>query len=141
MSKLWPILVVVIANTFYNICAMQTPDDADPFFSLVITYGVAMVISFLLFLFSSGDRSIVHAFRRLDWTSWVFGLCIVALEFGYINIYRAGWQVNVASLIANISLAVILLFVGVLLYRESISVKQLIGVGVCALGLILIFRP
>ena len=63
---------------------------------------------------------------------------MVALEFGYIYVYRAGWTVNTASLVENIALACVLVFVGFFLYKESLSLRQLIGIGVCVFGLFLI---
>ncbi len=70
----------------------------------------------------------------------MLGAAIVGLEFGYICIYRAGWKMSVASLVANISLACVLLVVGLLLYREALTLKQAIGMGLCAVGMILIAK-
>ena len=138
---MWPIIIVVVGNVFYHICAKQTPQDVDPFFSLVITYGVAMLSALLLFFLTAHDKSIPHAFSRINWVSYVFGICVVALEFGSLNMYRVGWQVSTASLVANISLAVILLVVGLILYHESLSLRQVVGFVVCAAGLVLISKP
>ncbi len=140
MQMFWPILLVLTANTFYNIVAKQTPDDVDPFLTLVVTYGVAMVISFVLFLITADSRDIVSQFGKLNWTSFMFGVIIIALEFGYINIYRVGWKISTASLAANIGLAVVLLIVGVLVYKEALTAKQLAGMAACLLGLILISK-
>ena len=63
---------------------------------------------------------------------------MVALEFGYIHVYRAGWTVNRASLVAIIALACILVFVGFFLYKESLSIKQIFGIGICIVGLFLL---
>ena len=40
--------------------------------------------------------------------------------------------------IANIALACVLVFVGMLLYKETITLRQIIGMLVCAAGLYLI---
>ena len=46
------------------------------------------------------------------------------------------------SLVANISLAVILIFVGLLFYQEKITGFQVIGILLCLAGLIFLnFRP
>ena len=79
-------------------------------------------------------------FSKANWTSFLLGISVVALEFGYISIYRAGWKVSTASLVANISLACVLLFVGILLYKEALSFKQLAGMAICVFGLILMSR-
>ena len=82
--------------------------------------------------------NIWQEFSKANWTSAVLGIAVLALEFGYICIYRAGWKVSTASVIANIALACVLVFVGMLLYKETITLRQIIGMLVCAAGLYLI---
>ena len=136
-NMLWPILMVVGANTLYNICTKSTPEGANAFASLFLTYGAAALAALALFFATSGDKNLLAALRQTNWTAWALGLSILGLEFGYIHVYRAGWKVSVASLVANIGLACVLLAVGVLAYRESVSPRQLLGAAVCGLGLIL----
>lgn len=138
MQKYWPIIMVVTANVAYNISAKQTPEDVNPFFALVVTYGIAMLASLLLFLVNRGGSTLLAELGKTNWATYLFGFCVVALEFGYLNIYRVGWPIHTASLVANISLAVILLFVGIAIFRESISLRQIAGIAVCALGFVLI---
>ncbi len=139
-SMIWPVLIVVAANTLYNITAKSTPEDINPFASLTISYTIAAVISLILFFVTSESKNIFSEIAKTNWASLVLGLSIVGLEFGYICIYRAGWKMSVASLVANITLACVLLIVGLLLYREVLSVKQIIGMGLCAAGMILIVK-
>ena len=77
---------------------------------------------------------------KTNWSALALGIAIVGLEFGYICIYRAGWKIGVASLVANISLACVLLLVGLFVYKEVITLKQLLGMGICAIGLMLIVK-
>ena len=44
-NYIWPLLLVVGANTFYNICAKGTPDKVQPFAALTVTYLTAAVLS------------------------------------------------------------------------------------------------
>lgn len=138
LQYLWPILVVVAANTFYNICAKSVPENVNSFAALTVVYGIGAVVSLILFFITGEQKNFFAEVMKLNWASVVLGISVVALEFGYIAIYRAGWKITMASLVANISLAVVLLIVGVLLYKEAVSIKQIIGVFVCAAGLILI---
>ena len=68
----------------------------------------------------------------------LFGICIIGLEYGYINIYRVGWKISTASLVSNIILAVMLLLVGLLVYKESITFTQGMGMFLCLIGLVLV---
>lgn len=138
LSYIWPILVVIAANTFYNIAAKSTPGGINPFATLTVTYATAAFLSIVLFYTTSGGKSLIGEIKSVNWTSFILGVAIVALEFGYINVYRAGWNVSTGSLVANIGLAVILIFVGVLLYEETITITQLVGIALCITGLFLI---
>lgn len=134
-QMLWPLALVVLANTLYNICTKSTPSDANAFLSLCITYFTAALISAALYFFSAPAAPLTAELKKLNWTSAVLAVSIVMLEFGYIWVYRVGWKVNRASLTGNICLACVLVFVGALLYRESVSLRQIAGMLVCILGL------
>ena len=139
-NMIWPVAIIVIANTIYNNCAKSTPAQANPFLSLMVTYGVSFSVCFAGFLVFPGRENLTVEIGRLNWVSFAFGLCLVGLELGYIMAYRAGWKVSFLSLTANILLACVLLVLGVFLYKEGVSPKQLIGMAMCLGGLILIGR-
>lgn len=52
--------------------------------------------------------------------------------------YKAGWPVSVAQIVQVAVLAVILIFVGYLLYKEAITWNKIVGIIVCLAGLGLI---
>lgn len=137
---LWPVLVVVGANTIYNISTKSTPANVNAFASLAMTYVMAALSSVVLFFLTSDSKNLLAELAKTNWTAYALGVAIIGLEFGYICIYRAGWKIGVASLVANISLACVLLVVGYFFYKEVITLKQLVGMGVCALGLMLIVK-
>jgi uncharacterized membrane protein len=136
-NLIWPILVVVAANTFYNICAKSTPGGVQPFASLTITYLVAAALSLFMFFVTSESKNIITEVQKTNWTAIAFGCAIVGLEFGNINMYRVGWKVSTGSLVANIGLACVLLIVGIAAYKESLSAKQIIGMILCVSGILL----
>lgn len=136
-SMIWPIALVVGVNVFYHITTKSTPQGVNAFASLSLTYLTGAVAA-LAFYFLSGGRDLVGELQKTNWTAWVLGLLIVGLEFGNICVYRAGWKISVASLVMNISLACVLLFVGLLLYHETVSLRQGIGILVCLVGIYLV---
>lgn len=139
-NMFWPILVVVAANTIYNICAKSTPEAVQPFASLTVTYFVAAVLSAVMFFITSRNKDIIAEFSNLNWTAFVFGCSIVGLEFGYIYVYRVGWKMGIGSLVANVVLACVLLILGMVLYKQNISFKQIIGFILCLGGIVLISK-
>lgn len=137
-SMLYPIIIIVAANTIYNICTKSTPSEMNSFAALFVTYIVAAVISFIMFFATSKDKNVFTEFTKINWAPFVLGIVIVGLELGYIIAYRNGWKMNTVSVTANITLAVVLIFVSLVFYKESITIKQVIGMFLCAGGLALI---
>ena len=134
----WPILVVILSNTFYNVCMKSMPGDVNPFGALMVTYLVAAIVSGIIFVYVVGLNNVGVELSKINWTSVVLALAIVGLEVGYVFVYRAGWTVSTATVVANIGLACVLIFVGYFLYKENVSINQIVGIIVCMFGLVLI---
>ena len=137
---IWPIALVVASNTIYNICTKSTPSDVDSFASLSITYTVAAAFSVLMFFLTSDQKNLVAEFGKTNWTAWALGLSIVFLEFGFVCLYRSGWKISVGNLIASSTLACVLLLVGLVLYKEVLTAKQIAGIFVILFGLVLVAK-
>ncbi len=134
----WPVLLVVLSNTFYNICTKSTPSNVNAFGTLMLTYLTAAILTGIIFLFLVKPENAIIELSKVNWTSIVLGIAIVGLELGYIFMYRAGWKVSSGALVANICLAIALIFVGAILYGENITIKQVAGILICCAGLFLI---
>ena len=134
-NYIWPIGLVVLSNVFYQICAKEVPSKMDPFASLTVTYIVGAVFSFLMFHVLNRNVSILQEYHKLNWAPFVLGLVLVGLEVGFIYAYRAGWSVSTAAVVQSAFLAVVLIFVGALLYKEAITVTKVAGVLICLVGL------
>ena len=137
-NLIWPILVVIASNTFYNICMKSTPSDVNPFAALMVTYIISVIITSIIFVFMAKPEHISSELSKVNWVSVILAFALVGLEVGYVFVYRAGWQVSNATVVANIGLACVLIIVGYLLYKENVSIRQILGIIVCMIGLILI---
>ena len=134
---IWPLAMVVACNCMYNICTKSTPQNANAFLSLTVTYLIAASITTTVFFLHGYNGDLVSQLKQLNWTAPVLGLALIGLEFGYICVYRAGWKMSVCSITGNTCLAFALLVIGALLYKEVITLKQILGMAVCLAGLIL----
>ena len=133
-----PLLLIVGSNCFYHICSKSIPTQVNTFGALTVTYVVAAVLSAVAFMAGVGPSNVGAEIAKVNWASLVLGIAVVGLEAGYVLMYRAGWAISIGALTANICLAVALLVIGILLYQEAITARQLIGIVVCAVGLFLI---
>lgn len=135
---IWPIALVVLSNAVYQICTKSVPDKLNPFASLTITYLVGAALSCLLYFAFNRQGNIIKEFAKANWAPFVLGLVIVGLEVGWIYAYKAGWQVSIAPIVQSAFLAVILVFIGFLLYKEAITWNKIAGIIICIVGLAVI---
>ncbi|MBO6205164.1 MAG: EamA family transporter [Selenomonas sp.] len=140
ISYIWPMALVVVANTLYQICAKSVPGGMNPFASLTVTYVVGAVASGIFYVALGNGDSLWQEYAKLNWAPFVLGLVIVGLEVGWIYAYKAGWPVSTAFILQSAVLAVLLLAVGWVLYREPITPHKLMGVGICLVGLYVLSR-
>ena len=135
-----PLLMVVCPSTIYHICAKSVSPKLNTFASLTVAYLIGAVLTVIIYYATSPTKSLVQEFSHLNWATVVMGLAIVGLEAGNILMYKAGWNISVGSLINNITVSIILLFVGLLLYKEKITPTQIAGIVLCLAGLVLVNR-
>ena len=132
------IVLIVASNVMYNICQKSTPAKVNPFASLLVTYLTAAVLTVIALYCSKAGDDFFATFKKINWTSFALGLSILGLEFGYIMAYRAGWNISLGSLVANIFLALMLIPIGILFYKEGFALMKVLGVVLCIMGLVLI---
>lgn len=131
ISYVWPIVLVVLSNTVYQICAKSVPEEINPFASLTVTYLVGAFICAILYYVLGTDGNLAKEYGKLNWAPFVLGIVIVGLEAGWIYAYKAGWQVSTGFIVQSAFLAVVLLFVGYFLYHEALTWNKMIGVIIC----------
>ena len=134
-NYVWPMILVIISNVVYQICAKSVPKEMNPFASLTVTYVVGAIASAILYFILGKNGNLVKEYSKLNWAPLVLGIVIVGLETGWIYAYKAGWQVSTASVVQSAFLAVALIFVGYLLFHEKLSANKIIGVVICLVGL------
>ena len=137
---IFSIFLVVSSNILYHVCQKSTPQKANPFAALLVTYLTAAFLTLIAMQFYKTDKGFFQSFKDLNWTSIVLGFSVIGLEFGYLMAYRAGWNISVGSLVVNIILAILLIPIGILFYREGFGLSKILGSVLCIAGLILINR-
>lgn len=132
---IWPLALVVLSNVFYQVCTKSVPKGMNPLASLTITYSVGAVASLLLFFALNKKANLIEEYRQVNFAPFLLGIVIVGLEVGYIYAYKAGWPVSTAQIVQAAVLAVILIFLGGVFYKESITWNKIVGIAICLVGL------
>lgn len=135
MSMIWPIALVVFSNIVYQICAKGVPKDMDAMASMTITYLVGAVCSAIMYFVMNKNGNLLQEYAKMNWAPFFLGVSVVGLEVGFIYAYKNGWAVSTASLVQSAFLAVALIIVGAVLYREAITANKAIGIVICLIGL------
>ena len=139
-SYYWPIGFIVFSNVLYHICSKSISGASNPYFPLLVTYFVAGTTCLLLYFLTGHAKNFSADVSSISWNSLILGVSILCLELGFIMMYKAGWNISIGSLIANICLAAALVLIGVFFYRESFTMNKFIGIILCIAGLIFINR-
>ena len=138
-STWWPLLLVVLSSVGYQVGLKEVSGIGDPMISLMVTYLAASVVSFVIYFFQSlGKESFLRGVLSVNLSAIGLGLAIVGIEVGTLFMYRAGWAVNVAFVVANSLIVAALMLTGFLLYKEKLTLRQLIGVGISLVGILCI---
>ncbi len=129
--------LAAISMVFYNLFQKITPSNANPALALSVTYGVALVTTLAMFrIFPAGNLSL--AFKNLNGASFALGVAIAGVEIATLLAYRSGWQISLLAISINVTAALILVVLGVLFFREKLSLVNTLGIFLSLAGLILI---
>jgi drug/metabolite transporter (DMT)-like permease len=133
-----PIALAVISNVLYHLFQKATPAQANPLIALAVTYGSALAACLLLLVLFPPAAGVGDTLAQINWASVTLGVAILGLEMGYLLAYRMGWPVSLAGLISNVTVGLILLPIGLWLFRERLSWVNLAGIIFCIAGIILV---
>jgi drug/metabolite transporter (DMT)-like permease len=78
--------------------------------------------------------------RHLNWTAIALAIAIIGLDLGFILLYRTGFEVSLGALVTQTAAAMLLVGVGVLVFRERLSLANGVGIMLCIAGLWLVNR-
>ncbi len=136
------IVIIVISNIVYHLASKKVPQNTNPFFFVMISYIVGFFIAAIAFTISIGNKNLMEEVtiqsKLINWTPILLGISVIGLEVGNVLMYRAGWNISKGALFCNILLAVALIAIGVVFFKEEFNLKQVFGVVSCVIGLYLL---
>jgi len=76
--------------------------------------------------------------KKLNWASFGLAVGAVGIEFGFLLMYRSGWNLGIASVLSTVFSSLILVPVAVLVFKDKISWVNILGIFVCLAGLVML---
>jgi uncharacterized membrane protein len=130
--------LAVACTVGYHLVLKLTPAGVNPVLSLLVTYALVSVLFAGLLLLSPGEFAWRQEARQLNWTALALAVAIVGLDLGFLFLYRSGYAVSLGALVTQSAAAMLLLLIGVAIFREKLSIANGVGLVLCVGGLWLV---
>jgi len=136
----FPFILTIGGNIIYHVSQKSIPRTAHPLVTMMLAYAVGIMVCALGLFFYPAEKSFLSSVRESNWTVLLIGIGIASVEIGYLLGYRAGWKVSAAPILSNVAVALLLILVGVMVFGEQLSARNVIGILLCVMGLALVTR-
>lgn len=133
--RILPIVLIVAGNVVYHLGQKTMPAAAPALAATLVAYAVASLACIVCVPFFAPDLTLAAVRTTMHWSPVLVGVGAFAIEVGFLLAYRAGWELSVASLSVNVVLALVLLPIGVIAFREAWSLQRGLGLLLCLGGL------
>ena len=132
------ITLAICSSALYHFVAKSTPANVNFSVSLIVTYAVALGVTFITALLFPADKGFATELKNLNWASFLLAIAIVGIEFGFLLTYRAGWNLGIAAVLVNVVASLILLPIAIIFFKDKISWVNIVGIFVCLAGLVML---
>ena len=132
------ITLAIASSALYHFVAKSTPANVNFPVSLLVTYAVAFMVTLVGFLFFPVKNGLAFEFKQLNWASFLLAIAIVGIEFGFLLVYRSGWNLGIAAVLVNVVASLILVPVAIYLFKDKLNWVNIVGILVCLAGLVML---
>ena len=136
----FPFALAVGGSLLYHLAQRSIPRGLNPFYATAVAYLLGTVLCVGCALLYPSDKSFADSARESNWAVFAVGVAVVCIELGFLLAYRAGWRISVAAVATNVAVTAALIPVGVLVFKDQLSVRNGVGLVFCLLGLVLVVR-
>jgi drug/metabolite transporter (DMT)-like permease len=133
-----PIGLTVISNVIYHIILKVTSNTINPLLGLTATYLASAATCLVLLPIFPVPPDITKAIKSIPWPFLILGIVIAFLELGFSLAYKVGWNISLAGIVSSTCVGLLLIPVGIFLFREHPTGVNLLGILLCIFGLILV---
>ena len=131
------ITLAILSSALYHFVAKSTPATINFTVSLLVTYAVSFVVVLFTFVFFPAKQGIMFEIKQLNWASVLLAVAIVGIEFGFLLVYRSGWNLGIAAVVVNVVASLILVPVAVFIFKDHLSWVNIAGILICLVGLVM----
>jgi uncharacterized membrane protein len=127
--------LAIVCTVGYHLVLKLTPAGVNPLLSLLVTYALVTALFGAILLVAPGGFEWKQEVRQINWTALALAAVIVGLDLGFLFLYRSGFEVSLGALVTQSAAAMLLLVIGVAVFREKLSAANAAGLVLCLVGL------
>jgi uncharacterized membrane protein YdcZ (DUF606 family) len=135
-----PFALAVGGNVLYHLSQKSMPKAANPLYVVTIAYLVGIVLCLIYSAIYPNERSFMETLRESNWAVYAMGVGAVVIEVGFLLAYRAGWNISTAAVACSTAVTLMLVPIGLIAYKEHLSLRNVVGLLFCLIGLILVAK-
>ena len=132
------ISLAIASSALYHFVAKSTPANVNFAISLLVTYAVAFGVVLLSLIFLPIRAGLMDELKKLNWASVALAIAIVGIEFGFLLVYRSGWNLGLAAVLVNVVASLILVPVAIFVFKDRLNWVNVMGILVCLVGLMML---
>jgi uncharacterized membrane protein len=136
----FPFALATGGALLYHLAQRSIPRELNPLLTTIIAYLVGISLCALFIFILPASRPLKQSLREANWAVFAVGLAVVAIEVGFVLAYRAGWKISVAAVATNTAVTILLIPIGILVFKDQLSTRNIVGLIFCLAGLILVAK-
>lgn len=135
-----PFVLTVAGMLLYHISQKSIPRDMNPFLVTILAYLVGIVFCVICALAYPSRKTFGESLKETNWAVITLGVAAAAIELGFLLAYRAGWRISVAAVATNAAVTLLLIPIGIVVFKDHLSLRNILGLVFCIAGLALVVR-
>ena len=135
-----PFALTVGGMLFYHISQKSIPREMNPFLVTILAYVVGIVFCAVCALAYPSRKTFAASLKETNWAVITLGVAAASIELGFLLAYRAGWRISVAAVATNAAVTVMLIPIGLIVFKDHLSLRNILGLIFCIAGLALVVK-
>jgi drug/metabolite transporter (DMT)-like permease len=132
------ITLAIVSSALYHFSAKSTPANVNFPISLLVTYAVAIIVTVMIAFVFPAKNGLAVELKQLNWACFLLAIAIVGIEFGFLLVYRSGWNLGIAAVLVNVIASLILVPVAIFVFKDKLNWVNIVGILVCLVGLVML---
>ena len=132
--------LTVVGMVLYHLSQKSVPAGMNPFLVIILAYAIGIALCVVCAIAYPGKKNLIESVKLSNWAVFALGAAAALIELGFLLAYRAGWRISVAAVATNAAVTLLLVPIGIVIFKDHLSLRNVIGLIFCILGLALVAR-